>query len=81
MGILLTNPLGELWMLSKNLSDISTLKFQPDDNVEQLVQAVFSYESQLQNEKETLENKKEKSNDTVKEINSFLQIKQSDYNE
>jgi len=81
LGILLTNPLGELWMLSKNLSDISTLKFQPDDNVEQLVQAVFSYESQLQNEKETLENKKEKSNDTVKEINSFLQIKQSDYNE
>jgi len=71
----------ELWMLSKNLSDISNLKFQADDSIEDLIQAVYSYESQLKNEKETLESKKEKSNDNVKDINSFLQIKQTDYNE
>ena len=68
-------------MLSKNLSEISNLKYPEDDNIEELIQAVYSYESKLKNEKETLESKKEKNNDTVKEINSFLQIKQTDCNE
>ena len=68
-------------MHSKNLSDISNMKFQPEDNVEGLVLAVRSYEGQLRNEKEVLENKREKSSDTIKEINSFLQIKQGDYHE
>ena len=67
-------------MLSKNLSDISSLKFQ-EDNVEGLIQAVQSYEGQLKNEKEVLENKRERSSDTIKEINSFLSIKQTDYHE
>lgn len=68
-------------MLSKNLSDISNLKFQTGDNTDDLIQAVYSYQDQLETEKEVLDKKKEKANDTVKEVNSYLQIKTSDLNE
>jgi predicted nucleic acid-binding Zn-ribbon protein len=71
----------EMMMLSKNLMDISNMQFQSQDSLDDLIQSVELYQEQIRNEKRVIENKRERNNDQVKEVNSYVQIKQADLHE
>ncbi len=62
-------------MLAHSLSEISDVKFQSQEEISDLIEAVNSYEKRLKMDKETAIAKRDKINDHMKEINSFIQIK------
>jgi hypothetical protein len=64
-----------MWMLSHSLSEISDVKFQAQEDVSDLMDAINSYERRLKMDKEAAITKRDKINDHLKEINSFIQIK------
>lgn len=73
--------LDELRILSKNLADLSNVEFPTEGNPRELLEAVRRYEAQSKSERDVQENKREKTNDRMKEVGSYIQIKQNDLNE
>ena len=62
-------------LLGQSLSEISSLKLNDDESTEGLLDAVIAYEKRLKGDKETVQTKRDKLNDSLKEIGSFIQIK------
>ena len=65
-------------ILFENLRDISDIKITQQDTLEAVEKSVEIYKKRLTTEKDGVQVKREKINDSIKDAETFIQIKASD---